>query len=241
MKLFRNTELSGVHSGPPLFKEINVNNDYTDITVVLDRSGSMQSIKSDVEGGFDAFIKKQRELPGLCKVTLHQFDTLHDTVYTAVAVQAVEKLNLEPRGGTALYDALGRAINSTGARLRTMDPERRPGKVLFVVITDGMENASREFTRETVKAMVKEQTSKYSWDFMYLGANQDAVFTAEGLGILATKAATFGYSGAGAAAAFTATANYVTASRGAADIVSFQSNSINALDRKSLADTVAKQ
>ena len=155
----------------------------TDIIVVLDRSGSMAGIRKDMEGGFDAFIAEQRKEPGDARVTLTQFDTTYEIVYDGKPLTDVPPLSLEPRGMTALYDAVGRTIAATGARFAALPEDERPERVLFVIITDGAENSSREFEGARVAAMVKEQTDKYSWQFVYIGANQDAVANAAAMNI----------------------------------------------------------
>jgi len=146
----------------------------TDITVVVDRSGSMHSCRSDAEGGLNAFIDAQKEQEGECNLTLVQFDDKYEFVHRGVPIKDVPKFNLEPRGSTALLDALGQAINVTGIRLKAMAEEDRPGLVIFVVVTDGEENASREFKLDQLKGMIEAQQNGYNWQFTYLGANQDA-------------------------------------------------------------------
>lgn len=156
----------------------------TDITVILDRSGSMGSIASDMCGGFDSFVRKQRQLPGECTISLVQFDTVRETVYSAVPIHDVPPLVLVPRGSTALHDAIGHTINETGRRLRALPEHLRPAQVLLMIISDGHENASSEFAGSTIEQMTKHQREKYQWEFMYLGANQDAVVVAKSLGIV---------------------------------------------------------
>jgi hypothetical protein len=165
--------------------------DLTDITLVVDRSGSMQEIQSDAEGGVNAFIEKQADEPGEALLTLVQFDTEYEFVHSGIPVQQVPKYELQPRGATALLDAVGRAINETGQRLAKMKEQDRPGLVIFVIMTDGLENSSREFTKSKVKEMIKEQQTKYNWHFTFLGADQDAFAEAGGLGIDAVGAAHF--------------------------------------------------
>lgn len=163
--------------------------DLTDITLVVDRSGSMQSIREDAEGGINSFIERQKLEPGAALLTLVQFDTEYEFVHSGVPIQQVTKYTLVPRGSTALLDAMGRAINETGARLAQMPEADRPGLVLFVVVTDGLENSSREFTRERIKQMIEHQQNVYSWQFNYLAANQDAFAEAGNVGIAACGAA----------------------------------------------------
>lgn len=167
---------------------------YTDITIVLDRSGSMDIIKDDTIGGFNAFLKAQQEVPGEATITLVQFDDLYETVYQAANLKQANPLDSQtfvPRGTTALLDAVGRAINDTGARLSAMAEADRPEKVIFVILTDGHENASKEFTLQRINEMIQHQQGQYRWEFVFLGANQDAIATAAQMGIAAQAALTF--------------------------------------------------
>jgi uncharacterized protein YegL len=163
----------------------------SEIVFVIDRSGSMSSISGDMEGGFNEFIKQQKEVQGECKVTLVQFDDSYDVLYSGTLLENVPPLKLEPRGSTALLDAVGRTIHDTGVRLAAMNECDRPSQVLFVIITDGHENASREYKREKVFDMITHQREKYSWEFVFLGANQDAIATATSIGISATNSVTY--------------------------------------------------
>ncbi len=165
---------------------------YTHIAFLLDRSGSMMSIKSDTEGGFDAYIETQRKQSGRCTVTLAQFDDEYEEVYAGRAVATVPKLDLQPRGSTALNDSIATLVRSTGAYLSAMPEKRRPGSVIFGIMTDGMENASREWTRPAIKALIEEHEQKYDWTFSYLGANQDAIEVGESMGIPAARSLTYG-------------------------------------------------
>jgi hypothetical protein len=162
--------------------------DYTEVIVVLDRSGSMAPIAKDLEWGFNDFIGKQRLLPGECKVSLYQFDTEHELVYQSLSVDKVPPLNLVPRGGTALYDAFARAMLGTGTRLAAMPEPERPSKVLFVVITDGDENSSVEYSRQAggalrIRTMITHQENQYNWAFLYLGAQASTFKDAQDIGI----------------------------------------------------------
>ena len=160
--------------------------DLTDITVVLDRSGSMSDIITDTIGGFNTFLKEQQSQPGEALFTLTQFDNEYEIVHDGIDIKKVPKLNNKtyiPRGSTALLDALGRTIISVGNRLSNMNEEDRPEKVIFVILTDGEENDSREFTYEKVNEMINHQRDVYNWDFIFLGANQDAIQTGANLGI----------------------------------------------------------
>lgn len=161
-----------------------MNQQKTDIVVVLDRSGSMTSIASDMRGGFDSFVAEQQKLPGQCAMSLYQFDRDYDVVYEAKPIADVPPLRLEPRSDTALLDAVGRTIQSTGRRLADTPEDQRPGKVLFMVITDGQENASKDHTYEHVKSLVLHQEIKYGWQFVYLGADASAFTEGRKLGFV---------------------------------------------------------
>jgi Mg-chelatase subunit ChlD len=169
--------------------------DATHIAVLLDRSGSMGSVKGETISGFNYFLKEQKEAGDNASFTLVQFDSQStDVVHEAKPVRDVPDLNedtYQPRGSTPLLDALGQTINSTGRTLAAIPEANRPDKVVFVVITDGEENASHTFTKTQVKEMIDHQTAKYNWQFIYLGANQDAFAEAGAVGIAMAKAANF--------------------------------------------------
>ena len=158
--------------------------DYTHITLVVDRSGSMSSCAEEAEGGINAFIKKQQAEPGLATFTLVQFDDDYDVVYNALPIRAVKgKYKLVPRGWTALNDAVARAIDETGAFLAAMPEEGRPALVMVAIVTDGYENASKKVTTAQVREKIEHQRNKYAWRFDYLGANQDPFAVAASMGI----------------------------------------------------------
>jgi uncharacterized protein YegL len=148
--------------------------DYTDMVVILDRSGSMADIRADMEGGFNTLIAEQRKEEGELLVSLYQFDDHLETVYEGKSVQDVPPLSLVPRGSTALHDAIGIVVTNTGNRLAAMAEKDRPGKVLIVVITDGYENASKKFSKAQIREIITHQIGKYSWTFTYLGADVNA-------------------------------------------------------------------
>src|SRR3954454_24245157 len=129
--------------------------DLTDITLVVDRSGSMEQIRDDAEGGVNTFIADQSKEPGEALLTLVQFDTEYEFLHKGVPISQAPKYKLVPRGGTALLDAVGRAINETGERLSKMAEQDRPGLVIFVVMTDGEENSSKEFSKSQIKEMIE--------------------------------------------------------------------------------------
>jgi hypothetical protein len=159
------------------------NPDRRHIAVVLDRSGSMITVKADTEGGLRAFLAAQHDAPGATTVSLYQFDTRYDTVYENVPLADAPDFALHPRGGTALLDAVGRTITTVGEQLAAMDETERPGEVIVVILTDGEENSSREFTLHSVKELITHQQDVYGWRFVFLGADQDAFAAAGGMGI----------------------------------------------------------
>ena len=172
----------------------------TEMVFVLDRSGSMRNLTADTIGGFNELIEKQKKLEGDAYVTTVLFDHEYEVLHDHVALKDVAPLTDREyfaRGSTALLDAVGRTINTVGARLAAAPEEERPEHVVFVITTDGMENASREYTAKQVREMVEHQQQKYSWQFVFLGANMDAVSEAGKLGISAKYAANFAPTGRG--------------------------------------------
>lgn len=157
---------------------------YTDITVLLDRSGSMSSIKEAMETAYNTFVAEHKSVP-TTRISLIQFDDIdpQEIVYQGVPVTYAEKLTIRPRGNTPLLDAFCEAIDRTGTRLANIPESDRPDQVLFVVITDGAENASKKYQRRDVRNRVNHQRSDYKWQFIYLGANQDAIGEAQSFGI----------------------------------------------------------
>ncbi|WP_053365193.1 vWA domain-containing protein [Bacillus sp. FJAT-27245] len=162
-----------------------MNKDLTEIIVLLDRSGSMAGLEQDTIGGFNSFLKRQTSLEGETLVTAVLFDDKYQILWNGVKAENAELTDKEyfVRGSTALLDAVGRTIVDVGCRLSKTEEERRPGKVIFVITTDGMENASREFTYEKVKELIRHQQERYSWEFIFMGANIDAAQEAGNLGI----------------------------------------------------------
>lgn len=157
--------------------------DFSDITIVVDRSGSMSIVQDDAEGGVNSFIVEQAKASGDAVLTLVQFDTVYEFVHRAVPVKEVPPYELIPRGMTALLDAVGRAIAETGERLAKMNEAERPGLVAFVIVTDGHENSSREFQLDKVREMITHQREKYNWQFTFLGADDSAFDQGHALGL----------------------------------------------------------
>lgn len=192
---------------------------YTHITVVLDRTGSMESIRKDVIGGYNAFLDVQKAEPDTT-ITLIQFDSQepHEVVYANRKVGDAQKLTPEtyvPRAMTPLYDAVGHGIVELGQVLSAMPIESRPDKVIFVIITDGFENASVEYTAERVRAMLEHQRDVYKWEFVFLSADLNSFAQADAIGIPMASAMAFDANSGGVAAVFAATAsNSLSYSRG---------------------------
>lgn len=195
-------------------------NELTDVSFVLDRSGSMGSVRQDTIGGFNTFIETQQKEPGECVASLLQFDDQFDSLYSGKPIKDVPKLTLEsfqPRGSTALLDAIGMTIENTGKRLAALPEAERPGKVIVVILTDGGENASTKYTREQIFKMISHQRDTYKWDFVFVGANQDAIQTGASIGISSGKSMSYASNAAGTQAVFASAAGYVTRARHAVD------------------------
>lgn len=190
-------------------------NGLADITVILDRSGSMSSVVADTIGGFNTFLKGQQDAPGEATITLRQFDDQHEVLYTLPVKTAppLTAITFQPRGSTALLDAIGMAIEQTGTRLKALPESERPERVIMAIITDGEENASRLFTRAKVFAMIGHQRAAYNWLFTFIGANQDAIGEAGSLNIPQYAALNYTSSSAGTNAAFHAATSNLTRAR----------------------------
>ncbi len=205
----------------------------TQITIVLDRSGSMGSVREATISGFNEFVKGQRAAPGEANLTLIQFDTenAYEMVFDKPILEC-PNLSLEtyrPRGGTPLHDAVGRTITMLGQKLKNMPESDRPGKVVIVVMTDGLENSSHEYTAPQIAEMIKSQHEVYKWEFLFLGANQDAILTGEQLNIPRGQTMSYAASVPGTANVLRATTRNVAAYRGG---ITGQSVAFTDLDRK---------
>ena len=160
-------------------------NEKTQIVCILDRSGSMATIIDDAIGGFNEFIKEQKKLEDEATMTTALFDDQYDLLYDNVPLSEVEEFTTNtwsPRGTTALFDAIGKTINSVRENHRNLKDEK-PDKVLVCIVTDGMENSSKEYTSNQIQKLIKKCENDYNWSFVYLAANQDAFSTGVSFGI----------------------------------------------------------
>jgi len=171
-----------------------MNKNLTEIAFILDRSGSMQSVAHAAISGFNEFLRDQQAAPDHARLTLALFDDEYLVPVDNIPVQEVVALNSDtyvPRNTTALLDAIGQTIERLGQRLEQTPEPDRPGKVIVAILTDGLENASEKFTWKEIAEKIRHQTQAYNWDFLFLGANQDAIATAANLNISAANAAAF--------------------------------------------------
>lgn len=196
-------------------------NDLTELVFILDRSGSMQGLEADTIGGFNAMLEKQKREPGEAFVSTILFDdrveVLHDRVKLDEAAPITEK-EYFVRGCTALLDAVGGAIHHIGNVHKYARSEDVPERTVFVITTDGMENASRRYTAGKVKRMIEHEKEKYGWEFLFLGANIDAVETAASLGISHDRAANYRCDGEGTRLNYEVVGQAVAAVRGRAPL-----------------------
>ncbi|NLL06570.1 MAG: hypothetical protein GX270_12470 [Clostridiaceae bacterium] len=166
----------------------------TELVFILDRSGSMSGLESDTIGGYNALLQKQKNESGQAFITTVLFDDKYELLHDRINLQGIEPITDREyfvRGSTALLDAVGKTINKiVNVQKHTLESERAE-HVMFVITTDGMENASREFSYKKISQMIEQQKSKYGWEFIFLGANIDAIATAERFGISKDRAANY--------------------------------------------------
>lgn len=169
-------------------------NNTTELVFILDRSGSMSGLESDTIGGFNALIEKQKKQDGKCYVSTVLFDNVSEVIHDRVSLETIEPMTEKDyyvRGSTALIDAIGGAIHHIGNIHKYARPEDVPEHTMFVITSDGMENASHQYSSDTVKKMIERQKEKYDWEFLFIGANIDAVETAGRFGIGADRAVNY--------------------------------------------------
>ena len=187
--------------------------DYTAMLLVIDRSGSMMSIRDDMVGGLNAMLTQQMAEPGLLTVDIVTFDNEIE-LQCSLANPKDVVITLEPRGGTALLDAVGLAVNGFGQALAALPEHARPGTVQVIVVTDGEENSSHEYNARAVHALVTQQKEKFSWDFVFLGANQDAVLAGATMGFDAGSSMTYAAGKEGVDSMASSVGRYVSDVRG---------------------------
>ena len=164
---------------------------FTELAFILDRSGSMGGLEGDTIGGYNAMLAKQRAAAGEARITTVLFDDRYELLHNRADIRSAAPITEREyfvRGSTALLDAIGRTIDTLIRAQRNADREHRAERVIFVITTDGMENASREYDSARVKAMIERQKNRYGWEFLFLGANIDAIETAGRFGIASNRA-----------------------------------------------------
>jgi len=187
----------------------------THVTFVLDSSGSMSKIEDDTKGGFNVFLQEQQEEEGTATVTLYDFDSTVELVYRNRPIADAPKLdneNYRPGGKTALHDAIVRAVDETDEQIKTTAPRDQPENVIIVVLTDGKENAS-ETPQDVVRDRVEDRREEAGWEFLFIGANQDAALTAQEMGMDQDKSLDMSHSGEGAEEAYRSTSRSVSRAR----------------------------
>lgn len=190
----------------------------TELAFILDRSGSMESMRQAAIDGFNEFLRDQQAAPGTVRLTVVLFDHETRTICDAVPVAEILPLDHDsyvPRGSTALLDAVGETIDRLGKRFAAMSDDQKPGHVAVAILTDGEENSSARFTWRDIAGRIQHQTDKYQWDFLFLGAGPDTIATASKLSIAAVNAARFVADDAGQQAASKSVSRKVLASRAA--------------------------
>ncbi len=168
--------------------------DLVEMVFILDRSGSMAGLEKDTIGGFNALIEKQKKIPGEAIISTVLFDHEFEVIHNRTSLNNIKLMTAEEyyvRGTTALLDAIGRSILKMLNVYKKLRKNEKPEKTIFVITTDGMENASREFNRSQIKDLIEVQKEKYDWEFIFLGANIDAISTARDLGIREDRVANY--------------------------------------------------
>jgi len=201
---------------------------YTHIAVILDRTGSMEIIRDDTIGGFNSFLSEQKAAPGTATLTLVQFDSQdpYEVIHREKPLNDIPELTREtyiPRANTPLLDAMGRGINDLEKTLSEMKEKDRPSRVVMVIITDGQENASREFRKDQIEKMIKEKQDNLDWQFLFLSADLDAIGDALASGIRGAATLAFDKTALGTTAAWvSASKNIVAYRRGQDNKISFK-------------------
>ena len=193
-----------------------MNNNLTEMVFILDMSGSMYSLTDDTIGGYNTLLNEQKAKEGDANVTTVLFNSKSEVIHDRKNIKNVENLTSKeyvPMGNTAMLDAVGNTIQRIGQKLANMPEEERPGNVVVTIITDGMENDSREFNWEQIQSMIKEQREKYSWIFTFIGANIDVMDISQRMGIDSRLAKSYTASKAGTGSVYKAMSLTLGASR----------------------------
>ncbi len=207
-----------------------VKNNITELVFILDRSGSMAGLESDTIGGFNSLIEKQRKQDGECYVSTVLFDNVSEVIHDRVKLADIKPMTDKEyfvRGCTALIDAIGGAIHHIGNIHKYARPEDVPEHTMFVITTDGLENASHKYSSDEVKKMVERQKEKYGWEFLFIGANIDSVETAKHFGIGADRAVNYHADKQGTAVLYETVAETVCCMRADAPIDASWGKKIN--------------
>jgi Mg-chelatase subunit ChlD len=197
--------------------------DYTHISIILDRTGSMENIRDDTIGGFNTFLKDQKSQADIATLTLVQFDTYdpYEVIHKFESIQEIPELTREtfvPRAGTPLLDAIGRGINDLEQSLSQMKESQRPLKVVFLIITDGQENSSREFRKEQIAKMIQQKQEQDKWQFVFLSADLNAINDAQEYGISRKSSMAFDKNVVGTASAWLSSSERISDYRKSADL-----------------------
>lgn len=198
-----------------------MNKNLTEIVFILDRSGSMAGLENDTIGGFNAMVEKQKKEPGEAVLSAVMFSDDSTVIYDRADIRNVEPMTDRQYfvgGCTALLDAIGGAVHHIGNVHKYAREEDRPGKTIFVITTDGMENASRFYSYKEVQRMVKHEQEKYGWEFLFLGANMDAISAARSFGIREDRAVRYACDGAGTSLNFKVAGQAISMARSGREI-----------------------
>ena len=212
-------------------QETTKKHNLTEIVFILDRSGSMAGLEADTIGGFNGLIQKQKSEDGEAIISTVLFDDKSEVLYDRVPLDRIPVMTEKDyyvRGCTALLDAVASAIHHIGIVHKYARPEDRPAKTLFIITTDGMENSSKRYTYEQVKSMIERQKERYGWEFLFLGANIDAISVANRFGIDESHSANYHADSAGT------TLNYTVLSEAICEFRAPESNKVSAKWKKKI-------
>lgn len=205
------------------------NTNLTEVVSIIDSSSSMCFLTDETIAGFNKFLNEQKEIEGDVNFSLITFSSEYKYLYDNTPIQNVKDLTrkeYDPHGFTAMNDAIGMAIDTVGKRLSNIDDKDRPQKVIFLIITDGQENSSKEYTTEKVSKMVKHQQDVYSWEFIFLGANIDVKKTANVYGFKGSKSATYNQSMEGTKDLFRSMSTALATERCTSDVATYDLQSM---------------